>query len=76
MQLAPGTYTFTTTAPTVSTVTYVVTAAGIVTTFGVLVWDGVGAYRRGTIGLEVIDGSHFAAINGPENLAGVYAKVG
>lgn len=74
MQLAPGTYQFTTTAPTVSTVTYVVGPTGIVTTFGTLVWDG-SAYRRGGIAIEILDGSHFAAINGAENLAGVYLKV-
>lgn len=75
MQLALGTYTFTTTAPTVTSVTYTVTPAGIVTTFGTLVWDGVGAYRRGGIAIEVLDGSHFVAINGTENLTGVYVKV-
>ena len=74
MQLAPGTYEFTTTAPTVTTVTYVVTATGIVTTFGELLWNGT-EYRKGAIALEVLDGRQFVAIHGAENLTGVYRKV-
>lgn len=74
MQLAPGTYTFTTTAPTVTSVTYVVGPTGVEGTFGTLLWNGT-EYRRGGIAIEILDGSHFVAINGPENLTGVYVKV-
>lgn len=45
------------------------------TCLGLVAFLGLRACARIVVD-HVETGSHFAAINGPENLAGVYAKVG
>lgn len=80
---ANGTYRFTVTLPGggTSTVTYTVTDAGVVTTFGTIPWDPVGdCFRLGLIALRCLGGGAFVGVNDsidpPGSYSGTCEKIG
>lgn len=75
MHLAPGRYTFTTSSPYVTSVTYDVDAVGIKTSFGYLTWEPEGdCYRLGNTGLAIVPPGGFVATTpGTPAVSGTYA---
>lgn len=78
MILAPGNVRFTTTGTPPVVATYLVDAAGIHTTFGVLVYDPVeDVYTTDDdlISIRILDATHFVADRAGKPFAGTYVHL-